>query len=487
MTFGIDISTHQAGIDLVRAKAEGVAFVIVKAVAAYLPEHTVADDYQSNVDAVVAAGLPKGHYLVVNSRNTPEASAKFLAENVHQYSGGDVLALDNEPLDGYPVFWKDAEAARFFIALHNELGHPFERMWLYCPAHLTRQNGPWDETLALGVRIWWVSYGSGTNDSQTPDHSPLLGGGITRWDVHQFTSDADVAGLDRVDGNFTPHPVSDLFGGVDVGYLEARPAKGNMNQGFGPRPKPTPTSPAIHYGQDYGWGGGDAIYAARGGTIASYGYAGAYGNRLVIDHGGGRQTWYCHLASAVRTAGWVSAGEHIAWMGATGNVTAKHLHFELRINGVASDPEPYFSTGSTAGGGYTPIEEDDMFTPEDRAKLDNIYSGLYIGGPAVPGGGSIVNLIDGLANRVWWDSTVDRNGDHIPALQELADAKTLALRLEAQVAALTAAVGALAAGSGADPQAIEDAARAGAEEALKGHADGVAAAVREKFRTDPLI
>lgn len=136
-----------------------------------------------------------------------------------------------------------------------------------------------------------------------------------------------------------------------MAYLTHRPAAGNINTPFGPRPKPTPTSPAIHYGQDYGWGGGDTIYAARSGVVLDFVYAGAYGNRMRIQHSDGKETWYCHLASSLLSGPAqgqrVAGGQRIALMGATGNVTAKHLHFELRnANGVAIDPEPYFTSGT---------------------------------------------------------------------------------------------------------------------------------------------
>lgn len=141
-------------------------------------------------------------------------------------------------------------------------------------------------------------------------------------------------------------------------YLTHRPAAGSMLRGFG-APPATPTSPPAHLGQDYGWGGGDTIYAARAGKVTAFASAGAYGNRLIIDHGDGFQTWYCHLASlSVRLGATVAAGQTVAVMGATGNVTAKHLHFELRKNGVAVDPAPYFT--GTAGGGTTPLQGDEM-------------------------------------------------------------------------------------------------------------------------------
>jgi len=132
--------------------------------------------------------------------------------------------------------------------------------------------------------------------------------------------------------------------------LTHRPAAGRITEPYGYREVlPTPTSPRIHYGTDYGWGGGDTIYAAAGGLVLEYAYSGAYGNRLVIEHGNGHRTWYCHLESChVQAGDLVSGGQVVAVMGATGNVTAKHLHHELRIGGVAVDSETYYQSGTAA-------------------------------------------------------------------------------------------------------------------------------------------
>lgn len=127
--------------------------------------------------------------------------------------------------------------------------------------------------------------------------------------------------------------------------LTHRPTPGRLVQPFGPRPKPTPTSPAFHYGQDWGWllTTTDPIYAAAGGTVAAYGDAGAYGRRLVITHDDGSAAWYCHTTRAhVPVGARVAAGDHIADIGMTGNVTGPHLHFEVRVKGAAVDPGPLF-------------------------------------------------------------------------------------------------------------------------------------------------
>jgi murein DD-endopeptidase MepM/ murein hydrolase activator NlpD len=156
-------------------------------------------------------------------------------------------------------------------------------------------------------------------------------------------------------------------------FLTHRPAVGRLIQGFGPRPKPTPTSPGTHYGEDYGWtiAGNSPIYAAADGVVKSVAAAGAYGLRTVIDHGGGRETWYCHQRlTSVKKGQRVFGGQRIGTMGATGNTVGVHLHFEVRINGTAANPALHFgaATGTLtpASTSKTPLvkpeqEEDPVF------------------------------------------------------------------------------------------------------------------------------
>lgn len=236
MTFGIDISTHQAGLDISAAKAAGAEFVLVKSVASYLPQLTVAENYRANIDRVIAAGLghAKGHYAVPNSKNTPAATARFQMANAYRPAPTDAFMLDNEPLDTYKVYWRDDDAAEYFYTLHEE-GARHDQMWFYCPAYLTRANGPWPKIEALrklGLKIVWVSYGD--NDPYREDgEEPLLGGGITGWDVHQFTSSWTVPGYGgKVDGNYSPHSIAHLFSagstpaGSDVEPIEATEVEG---------------------------------------------------------------------------------------------------------------------------------------------------------------------------------------------------------------------------------------------------------------------
>ncbi len=78
---------------------------------------------------------------------------------------------------------------------------------------------------------------------------------------------------------------------------------------------------------------------ASGHTIFS-GWQGAYGNIVIINHGNGYETAYAHLYRRfVEVGDRVRRGQTIGLVGATGNATGPHLHYEVRRQGVAVNPE----------------------------------------------------------------------------------------------------------------------------------------------------
>ena len=91
----------------------------------------------------------------------------------------------------------------------------------------------------------------------------------------------------------------------------------------------------FHTGDDYAAPTGTPVVAVRSGTIAwSNDNGGAYGKWLGLRADNGRDYVYCHLsAREVRTGARVSAGQRLGRVGATGNVTGPHLHFEDRPRG----------------------------------------------------------------------------------------------------------------------------------------------------------
>lgn len=91
-----------------------------------------------------------------------------------------------------------------------------------------------------------------------------------------------------------------------------------------------------HSGQDFAVPVGTEVVAAHGGTVVKAGPWGggdgpAYGNAIVIKHANGLYSQYAHLSRIdVKVGQVVTAGQHIALSGNTGNTTGPHLHFEIR-------------------------------------------------------------------------------------------------------------------------------------------------------------
>lgn len=106
-----------------------------------------------------------------------------------------------------------------------------------------------------------------------------------------------------------------------------------------------PRDAGPHAGQDITSSTGTAVYAAAAGKVIRRewggGLGGRTGNAVVISHGGGQYTYYGHLSAyRIDLNASVSAGQRIADMGATGNVTGPHLHFEVHAGGLGDTENP---------------------------------------------------------------------------------------------------------------------------------------------------
>jgi murein DD-endopeptidase MepM/ murein hydrolase activator NlpD len=96
----------------------------------------------------------------------------------------------------------------------------------------------------------------------------------------------------------------------------------------------------LHSGIDIAEPYGTPVMAADNGVASTYGTCCGYGNYVILTHGNGYSTLYGHLASFnVRNGQLVVRGQVIAFEGSTGNSTGPHLHFEIRVGGVAHDPK----------------------------------------------------------------------------------------------------------------------------------------------------
>ena len=89
--------------------------------------------------------------------------------------------------------------------------------------------------------------------------------------------------------------------------------------------------------------------------------AGSYGNFIIIDHGDGFTTYYCHLKTGtfrVKEGDYVEQGTILAESGAAGKTAGAHLHFEVRKNNIVQDPEDYLTN--------TYVEKDGTNTPANN-------------------------------------------------------------------------------------------------------------------------
>lgn len=125
---------------------------------------------------------------------------------------------------------------------------------------------------------------------------------------------------------------------IAIGINLIRPISGTVTSRFGGRWGST------HKGIDIGAPKGTPIKAAASGTVvsASTGYNGGYGNYMVISHGNGIETAYGHCSALyVKPGQKVSQGQVIGAVGNTGRSYGNHLHLEIRVNGVAQNPQNY--------------------------------------------------------------------------------------------------------------------------------------------------
>ena len=128
------------------------------------------------------------------------------------------------------------------------------------------------------------------------------------------------------------------------------PGYTKISSEYGMRVHPITGQYKLHTGVDIGAPMGANFVAANDGIVVKAEYNTAYGRMVIIDHGGGISTLYAHGSEFLVEVGQtVKRGDSILKVGSSGYSTGPHAHFEVRINGVVTDPMPYITNGIVPG------------------------------------------------------------------------------------------------------------------------------------------
>lgn len=136
-----------------------------------------------------------------------------------------------------------------------------------------------------------------------------------------------------------------------IGGVMAWPVPGytRITSQFAMRVHPITGVYKLHTGVDIGAPTGTNFVAAADGVVTKAGYNSAYGNMVIIDHGGGISTLYAHGSEIMVEVGQeIKKLDTVLKVGSTGYATGPHAHFEVRINGSPVQPLDYITSQNTS-------------------------------------------------------------------------------------------------------------------------------------------
>src|SRR5579872_3567258 len=120
------------------------------------------------------------------------------------------------------------------------------------------------------------------------------------------------------------------------------PVDGVLMSSYGERADPFSGEGAYHTGVDIAAPTGTRVHATADGIVIFADRFGGYGRLVIIDHGNGYETYYAHLSRVDVIDGQeIRQGELVGAVGATGRVTAPHLHYEVRVHKAPVNPYRY--------------------------------------------------------------------------------------------------------------------------------------------------
>ena len=127
-----------------------------------------------------------------------------------------------------------------------------------------------------------------------------------------------------------------------LGFSYVCPLSGTMTSPFGWRADPVSGEERFHYGLDIPRAEDNSLSCFADGSVGTVGESALLGNYVTVNHDLGFSTLYAHCSAIAVSAGQrVQKGEVIASVGATGNATGPHLHFEVHDGGQYLNPIYY--------------------------------------------------------------------------------------------------------------------------------------------------
>ncbi|MDO8518685.1 MAG: M23 family metallopeptidase [Deltaproteobacteria bacterium] len=168
------------------------------------------------------------------------------------------------------------------------------------------------------------------------------GGELSFADIRGKIGEID----NRIDGLEKRTEMMTELNADKIRFLDATPnlmpVNGWITSDFGFRRSPYSGSYRMHYGLDIASPSGTIIRAPADGKVVLAKYAPGYGREVILDHGFGVNTLFGHASQLLVSEGEVvKRGDPIAAVGSTGSSTGPHLHYEVHVDGIPTDPFRY--------------------------------------------------------------------------------------------------------------------------------------------------
>jgi murein DD-endopeptidase MepM/ murein hydrolase activator NlpD len=206
----------------------------------------------------------------------------------------------------------------------------------------SRQFGEWNSTLTglkTVERDFQRLFAVGSKEKVLENMEASFSGDID-WESLKLEIQRAVAEVNEIKDYLRVQ--KDLYMATPKGF----PVLGRLTSPYGMRESPF-GGKARHAGVDIAAQEGAPIKAAADGIVSFAGWAKSSGNVVVLEHGCGYSTIYAHNKSnLVRLGQKVKRGEPIASVGATGNATGPHLHYEVMQNGKNVNPKNFLPRSS---------------------------------------------------------------------------------------------------------------------------------------------